>query len=83
MLPWLCGRAQVCCRNEPGGRQRKEPLQPVGSPWLMAPLAFLLLFGHGEQFRGSGEWPEAAVGGVRPSSIMEGDQAWKKAEGAE
>lgn len=83
VLPWLCGWAKACCRNEPGGRQWKVPLQPVGRPWLMAPLAFLLFFGHGEQFRGSGEWPEAAVGAVRPSSTMEGDQARKKAEGAE
>lgn len=61
----------------------KWPLQPVGSPWLMASLAFLLLFGRGEQLGGSGEWPKAAGGqGVRPSSTMEGDHARERAEGA-
>ena len=77
----MAGHKSVAGTSAVEGNE-KWPLQPVGSPWLMAPLAFLLLFGHGEQFRGSGEWPKAAVAGVRPSSTMEGDQAWERAEGA-
>lgn len=62
-----------CCHSSVAGHKpvagtslvqgkEKWPLQPVGSPWLMAPLAFLLLFGRGEQLGGSGEWPKAAAG---------------------
>lgn len=62
---------------------QKWPLQPAGSPCLMAPLAFLFLFGHGEQLGGSGELPKAAGGqAVRPCSTMEEDHEWERAEGA-